>query len=384
MSQTEPNSVRIADLAAAIEAWAPAASAQSYDNVGLQIGRPEREVGSVLVALDLTPAVVQEAREMQADLILTHHPLIFRPLKNLTPGNLVGALALQLAEANIALFAAHTNLDAATDGVSFALARALDLENVRFLQRLPDTLYKLVTFVPASHLTAVREALAAAGAGRIGDYDACAFASEGTGYFRAGASTNPFIGRAGGGVEEADEQRLEVEIARWDLDRVLHALREAHPYEEVAYDVYPVAQEATRHGMGAIGDLATAVSLREFLEHAAAALQTDALRFAGNSDARVQRVAVCGGSGSDLIGAARRQGADALVTADVTYHRFFETMDASGSVQMAIIDAGHYETEAMTEQLLCDRLSDRFPSVTFHRTSTRTSPVRWHIRKSMM
>ncbi len=374
--------VLIRDIAREIENWAPRETAQSYDNVGLQIGRPDRPVSRVLVALDLTPAVVAEARRERVELILTHHPLIFRPLRSLTPGSLPSALALELAEAGIALYAAHTNLDAAQGGVSFVLAEALGLEKVRFLVPMEDSLYKLATFVPRSHTDAVRAALSDAGAGRIGEYDSCAFVSDGRGYFRPGEKADPFIGSVGGGVEEAEEQRVEVEVERWRLPGVIAALRQAHPYEEVAYDVYPVTQPSTRVGMGAIGELSETAPLPSFLARVSRALQTGVLRFAGNDEALISRVAVCGGSGSDLIQAAVRAGADAMVTADVTYHRFFDTMDARGEIGMAIIDAGHYETEAMTESLLCEHLSRRFPSVSFVRTTTRTSPVRWHVETS--
>ncbi|HEX7069411.1 MAG TPA: Nif3-like dinuclear metal center hexameric protein [Rhodothermales bacterium] len=384
MSTPPEKQTTVSDIAAFIEEWAPPASAQSYDNVGLQIGRPDRPVRSVLVALDLTPAVVDEARSGGIDLILTHHPLIFRPLRSLTPASLSSALALRLAESGIALYSAHTNLDASRDGVSFALARALGLENVAFLQPMTETLFKLVTFVPATHADAVRIALAAAGAGRIGEYDACAFASEGTGFFHASANAKPFIGTAGGDVERAEEIRLEVEIARWDLARTVSALESAHPYEQVAYDVYPVAQPSTRYGMGAIGTLPAPVNLNAFLDLVCTSLGAEAIRYVADPDAVVSRVAVCGGSGGDLIGAARRARADALVTADVSYHRFFDTMGDDGAIGMAVVDAGHYETEAMTEALLVDRLAARFPGVTFQRTRHRTGPIRWHARGRTM
>lgn len=374
--------VYVSHIASEIEAWAPPATAQSYDNVGLQVGRFDRPVSRVLVALDLTPAVVAEARDENVDLIITHHPTIFRPLRNLTPGSLPSALALALAEAGIALYASHTNLDAALDGVSFALARTLGLDNVSFLEPLRDTTLKLVTFVPVTHADALREGLARAGAGRIGEYDSCAFVSAGQGYFRASKAANPFIGSAGGEVEKAEEMRVEVEVDRWDLSRVISALREVHPYEEVAYDVYPVNQPSTRYGMGAIGQLAEPQTLEAFLSSAAHSLNTPALRYVGEPAALISRVAVCGGSGSDLISTAARAGADVLVTADVTYHRFFETMDERGRIKMAIVDAGHYETESMTESLLRDRLAERFPGVTFKQTATRTSPIKWHLDSS--
>ncbi len=358
----------------ALEAWAPPATAQSYDNVGLQVGHPDRLVRKGLIALDLTPAVLEEAQALGVELILTHHPLLFRPLRRLTSESFVSALVLRLAEAGIALYSLHTNADVAPGGVSFALAAHLGLQDIRFLEKLPQALYKLVTFVPTSHVEHVREALAEAGAGRIGNYEACAFASKGTGYFRPGDMARPFIGKPGQ-LESAEEVRLEVEVTRWDLPKVLRAMRAAHPYEEVAYDVYPVEQPYTRAGLGAIGRLDPPQSLEAFLQHVATRLGARSLRYVGDHDRRIATVAVCGGAGGDLIPKALAAGADAYVTADLTYHRFFEVLDAEGKPRMALIDAGHYETEALFEACLQAWLQERFPSVEWHRTQLRTAPV---------
>ncbi|SHK02461.1 Nif3-like dinuclear metal center hexameric protein [Rhodothermus profundi] len=368
----------IREIAEALEAWAPPGSAQSYDNVGLQVGDPEQTVQRALLALDLTPPVLEEARAVKADLIITHHPLLFRPLRQLTPGSMVSALALRLAASGIALYSIHTNLDAAPGGVSFALATHLGLQEVQFLAKMEQALYKLVTFVPASHFDQVREALARAGAGRIGNYEACAFAAPGTGYFRPGDMARPFIGEPGK-LESAEEFRLEVEVARWDLPRVVAAMRAAHPYEEVAYDVYPVEQPYTRAGLGAIGQLDKPEPLRDFLRRVAERLHAESLRYVGDPEAPVQKVAVCGGAGADLIGRALAAGADAYVTADLSYHRFFEVLDNEGRPRMALIDAGHYETEALTETLLQHWLQQHFPAVEWRRTTVRTSPVRTFI-----
>ena len=365
----------IQSVASALEAWAPPGSAQSYDNVGLQVGDAQRSIDRGLLALDCTPQVIDEAASMGASLIITHHPLLFKPLRSVTAGSPTGHLALRLAEAGIALYSIHTNLDAAPGGVSFALAEHLGLTDVGFLDGFDDTLYKLATFVPQDDVDAVRQALADAGAGRIGDYQACAFATDGTGYFRPGDATNPHIGEAGGALESVDEVKLEVEIARWDLGDVLGALQAAHPYEEVAYDVYPVEQKHSRTGLGAVGRLPDPMPLDDFLQRVAKRLDAGSLRYVGDPSAPVVRVAVCGGAGSDFIGTACGAGADAYVTADVKYHEFFGALGHDGAPAMALIDAGHYETEALTEALLRDWLADRFPDVDWRRTRTRTSPI---------
>ena len=369
----------IADITDALEAWAPPGSAQDYDNVGLQVGDASRSVDTGLLALDATPEVLDEAERIDADLVVTHHPLLFRPLDGVTADGYVSTLALRLAEAGVGLYSVHTNLDAAPGGVSFALADRLGLTDVGFLDGYEETLYKLAVFVPEDAFDAVREALADAGAGRIGDYEACAFAVEGTGFFRPGEGTDPHIGEAGGDVESAQERKLEVEVARWALSDVLAALHAAHPYEEVAYDLYPVHQKNSRAGLGAVGRLAAPEPLSAFLERVATRLEAGSLRYAGADDAPVERVAVCGGAGSDFIATARGTGADAYVTADVTYHEFFDVLAPDGTPEMALVDPGHYETEALTEALLRDRLADRFPGASWHRTDVRTSPMRTYV-----
>ncbi len=369
----------VRELAAALEAWAPPGSKLSYDAVGLQVGDPDRRVETVLVALDLTPAVVDEAEAMGADLIVTHHPLLFKPLKRLVPTDFVSGLAYRLAQSGIAYYAIHTNLDAAPGGVSFALAEHLGLESVRFLDGMREALAKIVTFVPASHADAVRAALANAGAGQIGDYSACSFSTPGTGTFRPGATADPFTGTPGS-LESADEVRLEVEVARWDVARVVRALRQAHPYEEVAYDVYHTEQPSTRAGLGAVGTLATPEPLPDFLRRVSDRLDAASLRYVGDDDALVETVAVCGGSGSSLLPQALAAGADAFVTADVTYHTFFAPLAPDGAPRLALIDAGHYETEWITERLLTDWLAARFDDLTVRATARRTSPMRTFVR----
>ena len=366
----------IADIHRVIQTWAPAATAQSYDNVGLQVGRMERPVSKVLVSLDITPQVVDEAIESGVDCILTHHPLLFKPLKRLTDDSLESSIALRLAEAGIALYTAHTNLDAARDGVSFQLARDLGIAEPEFLSTLSGSLVKLVVFCPLDAADAVRNAMFMAGAGQIGKYSECSFSSAGSGSFKPGHGTDPHLGDPGGTREQVAELRIEMEVPRWHLGAVVHAMKAVHPYEEVAHDIIPLEQDYRDAGIGAVGNLTAPVTLEDFLDTVARALDNQALRFVGNPGSMVERVAVCGGSGSDFIGLAMRSGADVFVTADVTYHRYFEVLGGDGSIRMALVNAGHYETEKCTENLLVDRLTRALPGVRFAATGTRTAPVR--------
>ncbi len=365
----------IGDIVDFIHSWAPKSCAQGYDNVGLQIGRANRSVTKVLVALDITPQIIQEARDLAAELIVTHHPLLFKPLFSLGDASLESSMALELAESNIALFSAHTNLDAARDGVSFELARSLGLTGIQFLSGLEDTLLKFVVFVPPEFAEAVRHAAHDAGAGQIGLYSHCSFSVGGSGQFKPGAHTQPFIGESNGPVETVHEVRIEMQVEKWNVAAVLEAVKLVHPYEEVAYDLFNLVQPHQNLGIGAIGQLAEPLTLAEFLPLVSSRLNNPALMYAGDLSKVIRRVAVCGGSGSEFIRLAQQAGADAYITGDVTYHRFFDVLDHFGKPTMALIDAGHYESERMTEDLLVRRLSERFPEVAFQKTQLRSAPV---------
>lgn len=367
----------IQTIASALENWAPASTAESYDNVGLLLGDPSKVITRGLIALDLTPAVVAEAIELKAELIVTHHPPIFKPIRAVTTTDFVGSMLLQLAEQGIAVYASHTNLDSARGGVSFELAERLGLRSNRFLSPASGSVQKLVTYVPVENVDEVRTALAAAGAGRIGAYEHCSFSSSGTGTFRGGKGTNPSIGDAGN-LETVDEIRLEMEVERSRVSRVINTLKQAHPYEEVAFDVFDSVKPSTQTGLGVIGSLPKPEGLFDFLERVRIALNCESLRFTGSSDEQIQTVAVCGGSGGSLIGDAIRAGADAFVTADLTYHRFFEVLNPNGLTRMALVDAGHYETEAFAEELLASRLSRIAPDVRWEATGYKTSPIGYY------
>lgn len=332
----------------------PPEHAAEWDSVGLQVGDPVWGVERVLVTLDVTVPVVEEAAEVGHTLVLAHHPLLFRPLERLTPDTASGVIALAAARAQVAVLAAHTNLDVATDGAgtSDPLVRLLDLTDVEPLTREQEPgRRKLVTFVPGEHTDTVLDALAAAGAGVIGDYERCSFRVAGTGTFRPGPATDPHTGTVGADNEEA-EDRLEVVVDRARVHDVVEALRAAHPYEEVAYDLYPLVG-GTRAGLGRVGTLPSPLTLRALAARIRDDLPSPHLRFAGTPDRTVRRVAVCGGAGDSLIGAACSAGADVLVTGDLRHH---PTLDAQ-ALGLAVIDAGHHATESAALPTWVDRLT---------------------------
>lgn len=344
--------MKLTDLVRFFESWAPHWTAWERDNVGIQVGRRSHRIRRVLVTLDVTPAVVAEAIRKKADTIVSHHPLLFRPPKAFTDTDEVGRLALTLAEKRIALYSSHTNLDVAPDGVSFALARALGVTKPVFLSPLKGSLLKIAVFVPESHLEQVAGAMAEAGAGVIGQYTSCSFRLNGKGTFKGSASTNPFVGTATQ-LETVEETRLEMLVPRASVNSVVRAMRSTHPYEEVAYDLYTLENSDPNYGMGAIGELSKKVSLSSFLRMLKKSLRAESVRYTGSLRQSVRTVAVCGGSGSQLLDAAVSAGADVLVTADVRYHTF-----QSAAGRIALVDAGHWETEHVILPVIVRKLRE--------------------------
>lgn len=326
-----------------LERWAPQSYALPDDPIGLQVGSENKEVSKVLVALDVTEQVVDEAIERQADMIVAHHPLFFRPLRRLNPDDPTGKIVTKLIRHDIAVYVAHTNLDVAPGGINDMMAEALGLEKAECLEPTgEDKLYKIVVYIPHEHVEAVRQAMFDAGAGQIGDYSHCSFNSEGTGTFLPGAETNPYSGERGR-LSEVAEVRTETIVPLSVLNKTVRAMIEAHPYEEPAYDVYALELPGPRFGLGRIGRLPNTVSLAEFAERVQAAFDIPHVRIVGQPERKVQKVAVLGGSGRKYVARAKAAGADVFVTGDIDYHAAHDAL-ASG---LALIDAGHYAEKIM-------------------------------------
>jgi dinuclear metal center YbgI/SA1388 family protein len=367
--------MKVRDIQSLIESWAPREIAWERDNVGMQCGDPQAEVHRILVALDVTEGVVAEAQRRKADLLISHHPLLFRAVQSVHPGTATGRCLRALIANGISLISAHTNLDFTRGGTSFALAKALGVEQVTFLHRPYRTQKKVVTFVPATHVDAVAAAMAASGAGVIGNYEKCSFRVAGSGTYQGTSASNPAIGRRGV-LEEVPEIRLEMVVQQWDVDRVVRAMIDAHPYEEVAFDVFASEAPVTSFGMGVIGTLPRAVRPAALLRTIKKVLGAGMVRCTPFHLEKVQRVAACGGSGSKLLGEAVRQGADVFITADVKYHAFHEALG-----ETILVDAGHWETEFPVVRVLAARLgkelrqrTSRLPVLV---ASTPTNPVRY-------
>ncbi len=343
---------RVKDVINMIESYFPLHLAETWDNPGLQIGSHNKPVERVLISLDLDAEILEQALHEKADMIITHHPLFFKPLKNINFDLPEGALIKSLIKSDISVYSAHTNLDAGELGLSQVLAEKLELQDIMPLDRYKrEELLKIVVFVPAVHVEAVRTAMNSAGAGSIGNYSDCSFRSPGTGTFRPGADTHPFIGRTGL-LEEVDEYRLETVVYKKDLKDVLEAMGKAHPYEEIAYDVYQLKNESKVFSMGRRGSLKSPLKLKECAALVKEALQLKNIRAAGDMEKVITSMAVVSGAGAGFINSAITQNIDVLVTGDVKYH---EAKDAVIS-GLAVIDAGHQGTEQLVSNHLYNLL----------------------------
>lgn len=364
----------IRDITNSLERWAPLAYQESYDNAGLIVGDPNATVTGVLVTLDATPDVVQEAVQKGCNLIVAHHPIVFRGLKKLTGRNYVERTVMQAIKNDVAIYASHTNLDNVTGGVNFKIAEKLGLRNVRILAPKALLLTKLVVFVPVEQTQTVLDALYAAGAGQIGAYEHCSFRVEGTGTFKPLEGASPAIGQVGTD-ERVTEHRVEVIFPSYLENGMVAAMKRAHPYETPAYDLYPLKNENQDVGAGAVGDLPEPIEERAFLAYLKDRLELPLVRHTPLLNRPVRRVAVCGGAGGFLLDDAVRAGADVFVTADYKYHEFF---DADGRIVIA--DIGHYESEQYTKDLIRDYLSKKFTTFAVILSETRTNPVHYFVR----
>jgi len=350
--------VKVKEVCRRLEKLAPPGYAYPWDRSGLRIGSPQIEVSRVLVALTVTSEAFAAARKAKAELIVAHHPPLWDPLEVLRTDNRETQLWLEIAQAGLACYAAHTNLDIAPGGVNDALADRLDLEQRAPLFQTPHVaLVKLVTFVPEAHLGPVREAVCEAGAGEIGEYRHCSFSSPGTGTFLPGDKAQPFAGKRHV-VNEEPERRLEVQLHEARLSQVLAALKRAHPYEEVAYDVYPMNNPDPYIGLGVRGKLAEAVTANELAAIVRKALDIQHVRLVAKSKRKIRSVGVMGGAGSSQIHKLPR-GIDAFITGDVTYHDAQAGYDRG----IAVIDAGHHGTEKWIVPQLAAYLKKRLESV---------------------
>ncbi len=365
--------MQISAIVACLESLAPPAYQESYDNTGLLTGSGSWACTGILTTLDVTEEVVREAVGRGCNLIVAHHPIIFKGLKGLTGRNYVEQTVISAIKQDIAIYAIHTQLDnVVTGGVNGRIAEKLGVIGGKPILPREGVLQKLFCFVPVDHLEVVRAAVFAAGAGHIGGYSECSYAVEGAGTFKGGEGTQPFVGQPGLRHQEK-EARLEVILPAHLSRSVVRAMIAAHPYEEVAYDLVALANVHPDVGAGLIGELAEPMEEKAFLERIRGVFGVPVVRHTRLTGRRVQRVAVCGGSGSFLISKALALGANFYITSDVKYHEFFDANDG-----MVIADIGHFESEQFTVDLLFEVLREKFRNFAVLKSDIKTNPVNYY------
>jgi len=366
----------VGELTKYLDDWAPPGAAWEKDNVGLQIGSRRQQIKNILLCLELNDEVLKEALQKKCNFIFTHHPLIFKPIKKLDfENNSLSKLIEKLFKHNMSVYSAHTNFDSIKDGVSFELAKTLKLKNIRFLENQNSNQFKVVTFIPTSSFDKISDAVFTAGGGIIGEYENCSFRSSGEGTFKGSAKSNPLIGKKNH-LENVNEIRLEVLTDSWKLNSVISAILKTHPYEEPAYDIYPLKNENVNFGAGAIGELEKEMNENKFLSFVSKSLKTKALKYCEGKGKSVKKVAVCGGSGSELLAQAISGSADAFITADIKYHTF---QDAERKI--LLIDAGHYETEIISLTAVQKAINNMMPKgsgIKILKYSGTTNPVKFY------
>ena len=361
--------LKIKDIANYIEEIAPLRLQESYDNAGLILGSPETETESALVTVDVTEEVVDEAIQNKINLIIAHHPIVFSGLKKITGKNHVERVLLKAIKNDIAIYAAHTNIDSVSGGVNTKICEKLNLHDCKILQPAEGLLKKLVTFIPEEHAENVQKAVFEAGAGNIGNYDCCAYNINGTGSFRGNENTNPFVGEKQK-IHYEKEIRFETIFPVYRQGKIIQALLNSHPYEEVAYDIYPLENKFEKAGMGMIGSFQKEKTEEEFLRQLKDTFGTGVIKHTRLKGKPVKKVAVCGGSGSSLLNHAILAQADFFVTGDFKYHQFFDAEN-----KLVIADIGHYESEKFIKELFYELLTKKFSTFAVRLSEVNTNPI---------
>ncbi len=363
--------MKVSEIINYLSATVPLTLQEDYDNSGLQLGDESMDISSVLLSVDVTEDIVDEAIKDGSGLIITHHPLIFNGLRRISNRTLTERVITRAIKNDIAIYSAHTNLDIIPGGVSYRMAHKIGLKDISPLTEIKGKLLKLAVFVPEKNVDDVRMAMFNAGAGSIGSYDHCSFNTAGEGSFRAGEGAKPHTGEVGRDHFEK-EIKIEVILPDYKKSAVVSAMIKSHPYEEVAYDIFRLENALPGAGLGCIGDLVEAVHAKEFIKNIAEIFDARGVKYSGGVDGTVKKVAVCGGSGSSLIKNALASGADIFITADIKYHSFFE-----GNKRMIIADIGHYESEKYSLEILYELITKKFPKFAVRFSKNNTNPINY-------
>lgn len=363
--------MQVKDITQVIEAFAPPVYQEGYDNSGLLIGNPNQEINAALLTLDITEDVIQEAIDKKCNLIVAHHPIIFSGIKRLTGSNYVERCIIKAIQNKIAIYACHTNMDNVIAGVNKKIADKLGLINTKILQPKKGLLQKLVVFVPIENAEHLRTKLFEAGAGNIGNYSECSFNITGIGTFKGNEESNPTIGTKNN-TEKVEELRIELIFEAHKQSAIITSLKENHPYEEVAYYISDLENEYQNTGSGMIGEFDDGIEIDAFLTHLKGIFKVPLLKHTKKITKTVKKVAFCGGAGNFLLKDAIKQKADVFLSADFTYHKYFDAEN-----KIVICDIGHYETEQFTPEIFYEVITKKFPTFALHLSNVNTNPINY-------
>ena len=363
--------MKIQELIQLLDEWAPPSYAEDFDNVGLLVGNNKNECTGILITLDTTEEIIEEAIAKKCNVILSFHPIIFSGLKKLTGKTYVEKIVIKAIENKVSIIALHTRLDNHPKGMNDIIAKRLGLKNTEVLIQKKETLKKLVAYVPENHLENVLKSLHQAGAGNLDNYSECSFQLEGTGRFKASNKSNPFIGNKSEKVT-VKESQINVVFESHLLSNIQKSLVESHPYETVAYEVYSLINSYSKIGMGCIGILNKEMDSLSFLNFVKKQMKTEVIRYSKTSNKKIKKVAILGGSGSFAIEDVIRKGADAFVTSDLKYHHFFQ-----GENQILLVDIGHYDSEKFIKKYIYNYLTEKIPNFAIVLSSITTNPVNY-------
>lgn len=363
--------MKIKEITSYLESLVPLNYQESYDNCGLIVGNANDDCTGVIISLDCVETIVDEAIEKGCNLIISHHPIVFKGLKKINGNNYVERTVIKAIKNDIAIYAIHTNLDNVHFGVNQMICETLGLVNAKVLVPKNGQLCKLVTFCPDNRAAEVRDALFAAGCGHIGSYENCSFNQSGKGTFKGGEDTNPYVGKKGE-LHMESEMKIETIMPVHLKSKVVKVLLEAHPYEEVAFDILPLINNHPQVGSGMIAELETPMDEMDFLVHLKTTMNAHGIRYTNLLNKKIKNVAVCGGAGSFLLHSAKAAGADVFITGDFKYHEFFDAEN-----QLLIADIGHYESEQYTKQLIYRILIEKFPTFALHLSTINTNPINY-------
>ncbi len=362
---------KIKDIIKIIEAHFPPSVQESYDNSGLITGNINNEISGILITIDINEQVIKEALEKKCNMIIAHHPIIFHPLKKITGSNYIERTIIAAIKNDIAIYGAHTSVDNNFAGLNKIICDKLNIENYEIISPLKNLLYKLVVFVPNKYASQVRQAIFSAGGGEIGNYNSCSYNLQGKGTFKALENTNPFVGKKGELHTEA-ETRIETVFPDFLRNKILNSMMQAHPYEEVAYDIYPIENTHKKYGAGLIGNLKSPIDEIIFLNLIKEKLKLSCLKHSEILHKKVKKVAICTGACSFLINEAVKQGADVFISSEFKYDQYI-----SAQKRIILVDAGHYETEIYIKKLFYDLITKNFTKFAVEFSENFTNPVKY-------